>query len=271
MIIYGSRMYFKKNLVRSFGECENCGRYGKRVSYQARKFGHIYFIPILPLGSNSQVLRECKSCSMGSHIPTHQLDPMIDNLSDQFKSWIMEISDGKTEIEIEPGQPPANIGLLITGILDDLYCLNEIQDVTSITNVLDANNLVYERHLVMGRWFEIQGDLDQARLAFQAAANARPTEGPPLYQLGLIEVLRGDVPAAENAFTRYLQIHPEDHSPHMELLGLYEVQNDYAKLVPCFDVLFERIPELLDQKKLKKLYKKALKKSGLQGKFSTQV
>ena len=69
MIIYGSRMYFKKNLVRSFGECENCGRYGKRVSYQARKFGHIYFIPILPLGSNSQVLRECKSCSMGSHIP----------------------------------------------------------------------------------------------------------------------------------------------------------------------------------------------------------
>ena len=57
----------------------------------------------------------------------------------------------------------------------------------------------------------------------------------------------------------------------MELLGLYETQNDYAKLVPCFDVLFERIPELLDQKKLKKLYKKALKKSGLQGKFSTQV
>ena len=271
MIIYGSRMYFKKNLVQSFGECENCGRYGKRVSYQARKFGHIYFIPLLPLGSNSQVLRECKTCKMGSHIPTHQLEPMIDNLSDQFKSWIMEISDGKTEIEIEPGQPPANIGLLITGILDDLHCLNEIQDVTSITDVLDANNLVYERHLVMGRWFEIQGDLDQARLAFQAAANARPTEGPPHYQLGLIEVLRGDVSAAEDAFTRYLKIHPEDHSPHMELLGLYEAQKDYAKLVPCFDVLFERIPELLDQKKLKKLYKKALKKSGLQGKFSTQV
>ena len=149
MIIYGSRMYFKKNQVQSFGECEHCGRYGKRVSYQARKFGHIYFIPILPLGSNSQVVRECKSCSMGSHIPTHQLDPMVDNLSDQFKSWIMEISNGNTEIEIEPGQPPANIGLLITGILDDLYCLNEIQDVSSITNVLDANNLVYERHLVM--------------------------------------------------------------------------------------------------------------------------
>ncbi len=271
MIIYGSRMYFKKNLVRSFGECEHCGRYGKRVSYRARKFGHIYWIPLIPLGSTAQVLRECKSCKMGAHIPTHQLEPMVDTISDQFKSWIVAISEGKTELEIEPGQPPANIGLLITGILDDLYCLNEIEDITSITNVLDANNLVYERHLVMGRWFEIQGDLDQARLAFQAATEARPNEGPALFQLGLVEVLRRDVPAAEAAFTRYLQFHPEDNSPHMELLGLYEIEKDHAKLVGCLDVLFERIPELLDQKKLKKLYKKSLKKSGLQGKFAAQV
>ena len=271
MLIYGSRMYFKKNLVRSFGECEHCGRYGKRVSYRARKFGHIYFIPLIPLGSHSQVLRECKSCSMGSHIPTGQLEPMIDSLSDQFKSWIMELTDGKTEIELEPDQPPTNIGLLITGILDDLYCLNEIENVDSITNLLDANNLPYERDLVMGRWFEIQGDLDQARLAFQAAVKTRPNDGAAVFQLGLIEILRGDTPAAEEAFNRYLQIYPNDHSPHLELLGLYESQKDYAKLVPCLDILFQCIPQLLEQKKLKKLYKKSLKKSGLQGKFSTQV
>ena len=271
MIIYGSRMYFKQNVVRSFGECEHCGRYGKFVSYRARKFGHIYFIPLIPLGAHSQVLRECKSCSMGAHIPTDRLEPMIDSLSDQFKSWIMEINDGKTEIEIEPGQPPANIGLLITGILDDLYCLNEIEDVDSITAVLDANNLQYERHLVMGRWFEIQGDLDQARLAFQAASDARPEDGPAVYQLGLTEVLRGDVAAAEAAFNRYLKLYPDDHSPHLELLGLYESQRDYSKLVPCLDTLFESIPELLEQKKLTKLYKKSCKKSGLQGKFSTRV
>jgi len=63
----------------------------------------------------------------------------------------MELTDGKTEIELEPDQPPTNIGLLITGILDDLYCLNEIENVDSITNLLDANNLPYERDLVMGR------------------------------------------------------------------------------------------------------------------------
>ena len=271
MLIYGSRMYFKKNLVRSFGECEHCGRYGKSVSYRARKFGHLYFIPLIPMGSHSQVLRECKSCSMGAHIPTDQLEPMVDSLSDRFKSWIIELSEGKTEIQLEPGEAPTNIGVLITGILDDLYCLNEIEDINSITDVLDANNLEYERHLVMGRWFELQGDLDQARLAYQAASDVRPADGPAVFQLGLVEILRGDSAAAETAFDRYLKLHPDDHSPHLELLGLYEAQRDYPKVVSCLDTLFERIPELLEQKNLIKLYKKSLKKSGLQGKFSTQI
>ena len=83
--------------------------------------------------------------------------------------------------------------------------------------------------------------------------------------------IRDSTPAAEETFNRYLQIYPNDHSPHLELLGLYESQKDYAKLVPCLDILFQCIPQLLEQKKLKKLYKKSLKKSGLQGKFSTQV
>lgn len=271
MLIYGSRMYFKKNVVRSYGECEHCGGYTKKVSYQARKFGHLYFIPILPLGSHSQVLRECKSCSMGAHIPTQQLEPMIDSLSDQFKSWIMAITEGETEIRIDPDSPPTNAGVLIAGILDDLYCLKEIENVESITAVLDVNNLTYERDVVMGRWFEIQGDLEQARNAFQAATRSRPQDATAYYQLGLIEVMRGDVPAAEEAFQHYTKIHPEDHSAQLELLGLYEAKKDYEKLVPTFDYLFEKIPELLEQKRFKKLYKKACKKSGMQGKFSTQV
>ena len=208
---------------------------------------------------------------MGAHIPTDQLEPMVDSLSDRFKSWIIELSEGKTEIQLEPGEAPTNIGVLITGILDDLYCLNEIEDINSITDVLDANNLEYERHLVMGRWFELQGDLDQARLAYQAASDVRPADGPAVFQLGLVEILRGDSAAAETAFDRYLKLHPDDHSPHLELLGLYEGQRDYPKVVSCLDTLFDRIPELLEQKNLIKLYKKSLKKSGLQGKFSTQI
>jgi tetratricopeptide (TPR) repeat protein len=271
MLIYGSRMYFKKNVVRSFGQCEHCGGYTKKRSYQARKFGHLYFIPILPLGSHSQVLRECKSCNMGAHIPSQQLEPMIDSLSDQFKSWIVAITEGETEIRVEPDSPPTNAGVLIAGILDDLYCLKEIENVESITAVLDVNNLTYERDVVMGRWFELQGDLDQASNAFQAATRARPRDGVAYYQLGLVEVMRGDTPAAEEAFQQYSRIHPEDHSAQLELLGLYETNRDYEKLVPTFDYLFEHIPELLEQKRFKKLYKKACKKSGLQGKFSTQV
>jgi hypothetical protein len=271
MIIYGSRMYFKKNVVRSYGECEHCGRYGKNTSYQAKKFGHIYWIPLIPMGAASQVLRECKSCSMGSHIPTQQLEPMIDGLSDQFKSWIVAITEGKTELETDPDSPPTNIGVLIAGILEDLYCLKEIENVESITNVFDANNMHFERDLVLGRWHELQGDLDQSKLSYQAAVRAKPSEGATIYLLALVELKRNDLPAAEAAFQQYLQLHPEDVSAHIELLGAYEVKKDFPKIVETCDILFEKLPELMEQKKIKKLYKKSCKKSGLQGKFSTQI
>ena len=77
MLIYGSRMYFKKNTVKTTGECEHCGTYGNLTSYQAKKFGHLYFIPILPMGPHSQVLRECPQCRIGTHLSMTDLEPIV--------------------------------------------------------------------------------------------------------------------------------------------------------------------------------------------------
>jgi len=50
MIIFGSRMYGKRNVAAGWGRCEACGHYGQLSNYNARKWGHIYYIPLIPSG-----------------------------------------------------------------------------------------------------------------------------------------------------------------------------------------------------------------------------
>ena len=271
MIIYGSKMYFKKKVVKSFGQCEHCGVYGKQVSYQAQKFGHLYFIPLIPMGSRSQVLRECKRCQMGVQITTEELEPRVDELADQFKSWIMEASDGKKDLELQPGEPPVNIGVLIAGILDDLYCLKEVENVDSILEILDANDMQMESGMVHGRWQELSGDLEGAKQSYAKAHQAQPEDPIPLYQLGMTELKLGDSTAMEQTFERYQQLCPEDISPHIHLADYYDAKKEYGKMVNSYDILFTHQPALMQDKAMKKNYKRACKKSGAQGKFLAQV
>lgn len=271
MIIYGSRMYFKNNVVKIFGECEHCGAYGKLTSYQAKKFGHIYFIPLIPMGAKSQILRECARCNVGSHIPLKNLDPMVDSLADQFKSWIMAIQDGKREVIPEGGTEPINLGILIAGILEDLYCLKEIEGVDTISSIFNSNNMSYENEIVMGRWWEIQGDLEQARSRFQAAHRIKPDEPAPLFQIGSLETKFGNAQGAEEAFEKYVALCPNDISPYIELAGLYESKKDFGKLVQAYDMIYTLNPDVIPDKGMRKVYKKACKKSGTQGKFLAQM
>lgn len=271
MIVYGSKMYFKKNVVRSFGECQYCGTYGEQASYQAKKYGHLYFIPLIPLGAKSQVLNECSACDMGAHIPLQDLEPRLDELKVQFKNWITEVQEGKTEIMAEGTNEPVNAGVLIAGILEDLYCLNEIGDVDSISQILGDNNMEFENHIVVGRWNEMRGDLQEASSSYEAAHRVRPDDPVPLYQMGTVAVKLGNAESAEQAFEKYLAICPEDFSAYIELATLYETRKNYSKIVKSYDQLYSMKPELLADKGMKKVYRKACRKSGEPGQFLSQI
>lgn len=271
MIIYGSRMYFKKNVVKSYGECEHCGRYTKQVSYQGRKFGHLYFIPLIPEGPTSQVLNECSACDMGAHIPMTDAVPLVDSLKERFKNWIIEIQDGQTEVVPEGGDQPVNLGVMIAGTIDNLYCLGEIKEIDSITQILEGSGLEYENKIVQGRWSELKGNLANATKHYQSATTLKPKDSIAWYQWGKAEVLMGNVAGAEHAFGKYLELYPDDMGIYIELATLYESKKDYPKIVKAYDKLYELNPELLKQKPMKKVYKKACKKSGEQGQFLSQL
>ena len=56
LIIYGSKIYGKRDEITGWGRCEECGVYGRHSSYNGRKFGHIYYIPLIPSGPHLRVM-----------------------------------------------------------------------------------------------------------------------------------------------------------------------------------------------------------------------
>lgn len=272
MIIYGSRMYFKERQVKSFGECEHCGRFSKMTSYQARKFGHIYFIPLIPMGSKSQVLRECSKCDMGLHIPLASFGQLVSTVETQFKDWIGEVQNGNREIELPDAKgAKVNVGLLIAGILDDLYCLKLIETIEPISTILQSQGFDYENNIVLARWAEMCGDLNQAKGRMLAALQASPENSYPLYQMGRLELLSNNSQGAEAAFQRYIAVNPTDISANAMLAGIYERAKDYPKLIKSYDTLYSLNADLLGNSGMKKQYKTACKKSGIEGKYLMQL
>jgi len=264
MIIYGSRMYFKENVVNSMGVCEHCGAYGQQTSYQGRKFGHIYFIPLFPAGPRSQIMYECASCGMGSHIPLEQLESILEDVRTNFKNWIEHVQNGKNAVDIE-GES-VNVGILLSGLLENLYVLQEVDNASSIVSILKSQEMHSEAELVSARWHELQGNLNHAIDSYQSAHELSPEEIHILYNMGRMERLLGNPDKALQAFEKCLELEPDSLSVIIEIAGVYENQNDFPKIVETYDKIYDLCPELTAEKGMKKMYKKACKKSGVQGK-----
>ena len=267
MIIYGSRMYFKENVVDSVGTCEHCGHYTEQKSYIGRKFGHLYFIPLFPLSARSQILNECGNCSTGTHIPLTDMEPIQDEVRNNFKEWIEHVQNGKTEVHLPDEEEPVNVGVLLAGALENLYCLQEITDVNSVLAVLKSNEMHHEHEVVSARWHELQGNLDHAIASYQAAHQLSPEDLYILFNLGRMERLLGKDERALEAFHKCLEIEPKAMDVIIEIAGIHENKNDFPKIVETYDKIYDLRPDLVSEKGMKKVYKKACKKSGIQGKY----
>ncbi len=80
IIIYGSRIYGKRDEITGWGRCEECGVYGPHSSYNGRKWGHVYYIPLIPSGPHLRVIKECGNCKTGMHIPEMDVPEMVQEI-----------------------------------------------------------------------------------------------------------------------------------------------------------------------------------------------
>lgn len=68
VLVWGTRTYGQDDGFSRYDYCEHCGEHGRLKTYSTAKFGHLYFIPIVPLGKK-RVFDACPRCEMHKEAP----------------------------------------------------------------------------------------------------------------------------------------------------------------------------------------------------------
>ena len=67
MIFFGSRNYYKHDSSFITDYCPSCNRYGYLHSYTTVRCGHVYWVPVLPMG-RKRIINQCSYCKEGLEI-----------------------------------------------------------------------------------------------------------------------------------------------------------------------------------------------------------
>ncbi len=260
MIIYGTRMYWKRNVVNGWGYCDHCGAYGRNRSYNGRKWGHLYFIPLIPSGDRVRVVKECRRCSYGRHVQEQAVPAILENMRRSAVAALEALAAGRRDFEDDGNPLPCAERL--AGMVDVLFSLNAEFALRSILTTLQEGGQAYAYNLVSGRALSFQGQHREAAAAYKRAAEAEPANPLPLVWLGDTHVIQKDYESAKSIYRKALDV-SENKLPVLQALtGIYEKLKDYARLAETYEACFLLVPGLSKDGKMLKAYQKACKKAG---------
>ncbi len=261
MIIYGSRMYGKKNLVQGFGECPHCGKYGKHRSYDGRKFGHVYFIPLFPLGKPARVMKECPHCNMGSHVPQTQVGVLYQRVEALMQPCVLAASEGRRMfIAPDDGGQQYNAPFLVEAV-DLLYCAGFEQEIPELVGLLDNEPARYEHSIVKGTYAQLRGDASAAFEAYRLANEAEPGEVLPYVLMSEHQMRVGQPGPALALIERACELEPDDVQLLLAQAAPLEALGRFQDLAAVIDRAIDLAPQLGQDKNFMKLRKKFVKKA----------
>jgi hypothetical protein len=259
MIIFGTRMYGRKNSVRSHGRCPHCGRTTRLESYDGRKWFHLYFIPIIPQGGHVRVIHECASCDTGAHVPAQNVPAIIADLQKTADAAIVALGAGEHEMEIDGARRP--VAAVLGGLVPDLYGFAGEKELRLLLDNLKAVGAKEELELAEAKAAEIRG-LDpeaEARYRFLAAEAKRPAS---LFHAARYALNHGQLPVATALAERVETLLVDDLDVKQLLIDCYTAQKDWARLALAYEHCFLLAPDLSRNAAITKAYKQACKKAG---------
>ena len=265
-MISGSRMYGKKDKIHTWGYCEQCARYVKQLSYRGRKWTHINFVPIFPEGPHSYVIRECKKCSVGMHLPIENLEEVVENIENDAERAMSTLHDGQEYfIEIdEDGEENAQLCIdVLIGAIEMLYCTGADEAVQELLTALDKENYRKIYCAVKGKLLELKGDIKDAIVLYERAVTNFPDDENAYWLLAAALYNSGKTREARESYENLLAVSSEKTDVMLLLLDVYKELKEYTHMVETFEACFEAHPEFAKQKKFVKRYKKACNKAGV--------
>ena len=260
MLIYGSKMYGVKNVVNGVGHCDHCGMYGPHKSYDGRKWGHLYFIPLIPAGGPVRVMKECASCNMGSHIPQEQVGKLYADIEKLMQPCILAASEGSHSFEDEHGNETYT-GPFLHNAVELMYTAGYHREIPELIGLLDNDVSRYEHGIASGAFREIQGDAAGAVVGYQMANHSAPDQPFPYLLLADFNGRAGRSEEQLVMLDKAIEFEPEN--PHLLLAKIDPLERlgRYQDILVVMEQAEAMIPGLAQDKQYNKQRKKFEKKA----------
>ena len=260
MIIYGSKMYGVKNVVKGTGACQHCGAYGPHKSYDGRKWGHLYFIPLIPSGGPMRVMKECASCGMGNHLPIAKVGELYASIEKLMQPCILAASEGAHVFEDEDGNETYT-GPFLLDAIDLMYTAGYQGEIPELIGLLDNEVSRFEHGIASGAYQEIQGDTAGAITGYQNARDVAPDEPLPCMLLADFHGRAGRFEEQLEMLETAYELEPENPQLLLAQLGPLESLGRYQDVLAVMDRAEQMVPGLDRDKQYKKSRKKLEKKA----------
>lgn len=260
MIIYGSKMYGVKNVVKGTGACPHCGVYGKHKSYDGRKWGHVYWIPLIPSGGPIRVMKECASCGMGNHLPLTEVGKLYREIEKLMQPCILAASEGAHRFTDDEGNETFT-GPFLVDAVDLLFTAGYRSEIPEIIGLMDNDISRYEHGIASGAYQEIKGDADGALVGYQAANRAAPEEAFAYLLLADINGRAGHHEEQLDMLNKAIELEPDNPQLLLVKLDPLERLGQYQDMLIVMEQAETMIPGLLQDKQYKKQRKKIEKKA----------
>ncbi|MCG3138201.1 MAG: hypothetical protein HJJLKODD_02062 [Phycisphaerae bacterium] len=261
MIVYGSRMYGVRNVVLSHGECEKCGHYGELKSYDGRRWGHIYFIPLIPEGKPVRILKECKKCNSASSIPLADLDKVLTATRESVEHCLQAVEAGKNHFQL-PGQAEKlPTGHFLRSHVESLFILSAAADIEVLYQRLEAAGAGHELLMAQSMHCELCGELNDSATFLEQAVDESDDPAVTLYLLARIYQSAGRHAEVVSTCEKCLNLAGDDLSVYLLMADSLDALQDYPRQNEILQKCVQLAPDLQTNKKFMKLVNKSRKKA----------
>ncbi|MEO1236887.1 MAG: hypothetical protein AAFX76_08880, partial [Planctomycetota bacterium] len=264
MIVYGSRMYFVRNVVKTWNACPHCGKYGKCRSYDGRRFGHLYFVPLIPEGGGrKRVFKECGKCKTGTHVPLPEAEAMYGRIESLLPRCVEAAGRGERGFREKPEDAEMRTGPAVAEMIDLLHTTGHAGDVPGVIELLRSEGAAYETAVAECVDADTHGEPEAAERAMERARRAAPDEVMPALWLSDFAARGGRIDDQLRYLDEAIALAPDDMGLLLTKAGVLESQKRFVEAHPLLERCLEEMPALRGDKALMKRHKKAAKAAGV--------
>jgi tetratricopeptide (TPR) repeat protein len=274
-VIYGTRPYFHSNKVVQHGFCSHCNHFVKATSFDARRFFHLYFIPLIPTEGKRRNHKLCPKCKVSQVFTPEDFNNLILHFKERSADAVIALMDGEsTFTETEPGvdgqmpdsAEPIQAVPYLFSVFDWLYASGNVGFCEGILQQLTAPKCNYARSMLAANLATMRGDVSGALELYRTAAVAEPANPFPVTQQAFLLVAKKMVPDAIEAYKEAIKRTPQPSEQlglYAQMVDLQMSQKQFPDAVASYEKLIEIEPRLANEKAISKGLAKARKKAGV--------